>query len=187
MNIKNNKKSQISIEKIKKSISYLLKNDGYESLTITNICKNAHINRTTFYAHFDSVNDALYQICEAYIVAIYDIFMNETLPYKARVKKSIEIIKKDLDFFSYIFTNVSNLELKVIEMIENSNNNSLVHHKNLEKAKLSLAYIISGFVGIAKIYFLDISQNKTEKISVDDFADLICNVVNKNNPYFIIK
>lgn len=186
MNIKNNQKSKNSIAKIQNALYNLLSTVGHKKLTIKLVCNEAQINRTTFYAHFDSIEDALYQMCEKHIIDVFKIFLKLDLPYKLRVKESLQIIKNNYSFFEYIFTNVNNLELRVIEMVENSDlyDKSNSNYKN---TKLSLAFIISGFVGIGKTYFNDLKSNKTAKISIDDFANLIFNVINQNNPYFTIK
>jgi len=186
MNIKNNKKSKESIKKIQNSLYKLLSSLGDNKLTIKELCQDAKINRTTFYAHFDSIEDALYQICEEYIVKIYKVFLNTNVDYKTRVGQALEIIKSKFEFFVYIFLNVNNLELRVIEMIENSCLDEISDNE-FEKSRLSLVFIISGFIGIGKTYFNDLEKNKTIKISKDEFCELICNVINKNNPYFIIE
>lgn len=186
MNIKNNKKAQESKEKIQASLCMLLKEKGHQYLNIKEICQTAGVNRSTFYAHFDSIEDVFYQICEENILKVYTAFLDTSLTYKQRVKKGIEIMKDKLEFFAYIFSNVHNFEMRVIEMIENSWV-GIKAQKDYEKAKLSLAFIISGFIGIGKTYFKDYLQGKAGKISSEEFAELISNLVNENNPYLIIE
>lgn len=186
MNIKNNKKSQISKEKIQKTLYKLLKTTPFNEITITYLCKESKINRTTFYAHYDHIEDVVLNICEEHIIKMYSIFLNTNISYKERVKQSLYLIKDNLEFYSYVFTNVHNLELKVIELIEYSCFNK-APLQVYEKAKLSLAFIISGFIGIGKTYFYDLKANKTKKLSLNDFSELITNVINKDNPYFVIE
>lgn len=182
MNKKSNKRAQDSVQKIKKSTSILIRNIEHKKLTIKDICKEAKINRTTFYAHFDSVEAVLYEICEEYIIRCYKIFLDTKISYRTRIKKTVELIQEDFDFFAYIFNNVHNLELKILEMVENyyTDNDFLA---GAEAARLSLAFIISGFVGVGKIYF------KSEKymMNPEKFADILYNAINMSNPYFIIK
>lgn len=182
MNKKDNKRSQDSIQRIKKSTSLLLKEVGHEKITIKNICNNAKINRTTFYAHFDSIESVLYEICEGHIIKCYNIFLDTNTPYKARIKKVIKVIEGDLEFFAYVFKNVHNLELKILEMVENHyTDNDFVSGAGL--SKISLAFIISGFVGVGKIYF----GNNKYQISPEELANVIYHTINMSNPYFIIK
>ena len=186
MNIKNNRKSQLSKEKFQKTLFSLLKTTSFNDITISMLCKEAKLNRTTFYAHYDSIEDIILNICEQHITKMYSIFMNTSISYKERVSCCLYIIKDNLEFYSYVFTNVHNLELRVIELIEyNCFNN--VPSEIYEKAKLSLAFVISGFIGIGKTYFYDLKTNTTKKLSNEEFSELIVNVVNKNNPFFVIQ
>ena len=182
MNIKDNKKSKQSINKIKNSICKMLKSVNHNQLTIKEICLDAGINRTTFYAHFDSIESALYQICEEYITKAYKIFLNTQIPYKDRLKRSIDIIYERKDFFGYVFNNVHDLEMKIFTMVENC----FLDENYLgggEQAKLSLAFIISGFIGVGKIYF----NSKFSHMTTQQFADILCSTINFTNPYFMIK
>lgn len=178
MNIKNNKKSKDSVAKIQNSLCKLLQQVGHKAITIKNVCENAKINRTTFYAHFDSLEDALYKTCEAYIMETYEIFLNAKIEYKLRVKQSLEVVKNKLDFFAYAFTHVHNLDQKVIEMVENC---CAALSKDFSKTQLSLSFIIAGFIGICKKYFLD--KKFYTKLTIDEFTDIVCNSINLNNPY----
>ena len=75
MNIKNNKKSQQSRQKIKDALSNIIKNKEYQ-VSIKYLCEMANINRTTFYSHYDSVEDVLYDMCGTYIKKAYKVFIN---------------------------------------------------------------------------------------------------------------
>ena len=182
MNKKDNKRAQDSKQRLKRAVCNLLKEVGHEKITIKSLCKEAGVNRTTFYAHFDDIEDLLYEICEEYIVGCFKIFMNTEVSYRIRIKNAVELIRDDMEFFAYVFRNVHNLELKVLNMVEilYTDNDYLA---GAEKAKLSLAFIISGFVGVGKIYF---SSDKC-KMNPDEFADILYNAINMSNSYFIIK
>ena len=72
MNIKNNKKSQQSKQKIKDALSTLIKDKEYQ-VSVKYLCEVAKINRTTFYSHFDSVEEVLYDMCGSYIKKAYNL------------------------------------------------------------------------------------------------------------------
>ena len=42
----------------------LLNKKDYEFLTIKEICKKAGVNRSTFYLHYDDIDDLLYETIE---------------------------------------------------------------------------------------------------------------------------
>ncbi len=58
MNTFNNKRKKDSIQKIKNALLELLKTNEIEDITVTMICQEAKINRSTFYANFDNIQDA---------------------------------------------------------------------------------------------------------------------------------
>lgn len=62
MNTKNNKRYKISSEKIETTFLTLILNNNYEDITINQICQHANINRSTFYAHYDDINDLIIKI-----------------------------------------------------------------------------------------------------------------------------
>jgi len=103
MNIKNNKKAQESIKKIKTTLTTLLKDYDINDIKIKFLCETAKVNRTTFYSHFDTVEDVLYEICEEYIKQVYQIFLNVDAEYKDRLKQGLIIIKNNIEKFKYFF------------------------------------------------------------------------------------
>lgn len=62
MNIKNNQRYKISSEKIETAFLSLILNHKYEDITISQVCEQAGINRSTFYCHYDDINDLIIKI-----------------------------------------------------------------------------------------------------------------------------
>lgn len=57
MNVKNNKRRRESIERIEKVFIELLQTKEIQEITVSDICKNAELNRSTFYANFIDIYD----------------------------------------------------------------------------------------------------------------------------------
>lgn len=184
MNTKNNNKSKESIKNIQKAVCKLLQIVGHEKLTIKQICDEAKVNRTTFYAHFDTIEDVLYEICEEHIIKAYEIFLNRNIPYQQRIKQTMDVLMENAEFFAYVFEHVHNLEIKILNMVESCCDDAN-NEQNPEQAKLSLAFIISGFVGVGKIYFTN--EKYKNKMTPEQFSEILCGTINQANPYFIIK
>lgn len=55
MNTPNNKRKKASIEKIEKVFIDLLQSKDLEQITVSDICKRAGLNRTTFYANYTDI------------------------------------------------------------------------------------------------------------------------------------
>ncbi|MBQ7884556.1 MAG: TetR/AcrR family transcriptional regulator [Clostridia bacterium] len=62
MNTKNNQRYKTNNEKIETAFLSLILNNNYENITISQICERANINRSTFYAHYDDINDLIITI-----------------------------------------------------------------------------------------------------------------------------
>lgn len=57
MNVKNNKRKRDSIEKIEKAFINMLQNKEINQISVTDICKETSLNRSTFYANFIDIYD----------------------------------------------------------------------------------------------------------------------------------
>ena len=56
MNVKNNKRHQETMDNINNAFAFLLQNKRLSEITVSNICKVADINRSTFYEKYDDVS-----------------------------------------------------------------------------------------------------------------------------------
>ena len=74
MNIKNNSRYKMSSEKIETAFLSLLLNKNYEDISISDICKKACINRSTFYSHYDDINDLIIKIESTFASSMASIF-----------------------------------------------------------------------------------------------------------------
>lgn len=57
MNVKNNKRRRESIEKIEKAFVNMLQRKEINQISVTDICKETGLNRSTFYANFIDIYD----------------------------------------------------------------------------------------------------------------------------------
>ncbi len=57
MNTKNNKRHQETIDNINKAFVTLLQDKQLSEITVSDICKAADINRSTFYEKYEDVSD----------------------------------------------------------------------------------------------------------------------------------
>lgn len=66
MNTHNNKRKQNSVKKLKEAFMALAEKKDLQDITVSEICSMAKLNRTTFYANFDSLNDLIESIKNDY-------------------------------------------------------------------------------------------------------------------------
>jgi len=62
MNISGNSRFQSTAEKIEKAVFALLKRKRYDAFSVKDICIEAAINRSSFYAHYTDINDLMIKI-----------------------------------------------------------------------------------------------------------------------------
>lgn len=74
---KNESKYLKSSEKMHKALITLLDSKDFELITIKEICEAAGVNRSTFYLHYDNVNDLLQETVEAVYKNFFGRFGDE--------------------------------------------------------------------------------------------------------------
>ena len=74
MNIKNNARYKMSSEKIETAFLSLILTHKYEDISISQVCKQAKINRSTFYCHYDDINDLIIKIESKFAHSLAQIF-----------------------------------------------------------------------------------------------------------------
>ncbi|MBE6004695.1 MAG: TetR/AcrR family transcriptional regulator [Lachnospiraceae bacterium] len=62
---KNESKYFKSAEKMHTALLTLLDSKDFELISVKEICETAGVNRSTFYLHYDNVNDLLHETVEA--------------------------------------------------------------------------------------------------------------------------
>ena len=105
MNIKNNKRRRDSIVRIQNAfISFLMTKDLHE-ITVSDICKDANINRSTFYANFSDI----YELSEKIIENLHDdlilLYHDEIIKseYKSNYLKLFNHIKDNQSLYKVYF------------------------------------------------------------------------------------
>lgn len=144
MNIKNNSRYKASSEKIETAFLTLILNHKYEDITISKVCKQADINRSTFYCHYDDINDLIIKIESKFAKVMANIFdYGERQTNKAFVEMFTFI--RDNKYFYKAFLNIPYATLAEtttkIDILKNIGENSNIDKSN----KMGLFYRASFF------------------------------------------
>lgn len=116
MNISNNIRFQSTEEKIEKAFIRLLKRKSYDNIFVKDICLEAGINRSSFYAHYLDINDLMMKyedkiskqitkiLNENYFddkifIHFFEFIKNNSDFYKAYIKSSQTVPFKQRDIF----------------------------------------------------------------------------------------
>ena len=96
------------MEKLKISFLNLIKT-GEESITITDLCKHANVNRSTFYAHFNDINE-MYNYMENHLIQNEGFDLNIHNIDANYLEKVLNFIKKHKNFYK-IYLNLPHTDL----------------------------------------------------------------------------
>ena len=144
MNAKNNSRYKISSDKIETAFLTLLLNHKYEDITISQICKQANINRSTFYCHYSDINDLIIKIENKFAKSMATIFCyGERRTHEAFVEM-FEFVHKN-KFFYKAFLNIPYITLAEtntkIDVLKNIGENVNIDKTN----KMGIFYRASFF------------------------------------------
>lgn len=169
---------------IKSGFVKTLKEKGMEHLTVRDITKQSHINRSTFYLHYSDKYDLLEKLFSEYTIEVREIFDEPILYddnyYKVlyqRILKALQYVYADQEFY-YALITYGNERLfveKTRKFMYKVISRSMEGFKDEEDHPLSVPkeYWIERVMGsVLSIVLLWIKNNYTEK--PDDVATLIC-------------
>ncbi|MGM9971228.1 MAG: TetR/AcrR family transcriptional regulator [Anaeroplasmataceae bacterium] len=129
MNKKNNKRYKQNSQKIEDTFLALIQNNSYENITISQICQEACVNRSTFYAHYDDINDLIIKIESKFALSMSLIFDHGMRQEHQAFIEMFSFIEKNKAFYK-AFLNISqvtfaekNIQKNILSNIKNSSNN----------------------------------------------------------------
>lgn len=145
MNIKNNSRYKMSSEKIETAFLTLILHRNYEDITISQICEQANINRSTFYVHYDDINDLIIKIESKFAKSTASIFhFGERRTHEAFVEM-FNFIKENKYFYKAF------LNIPYATLAETSTKIDVLKHigenSNIDKSKTMGIYYRASFFG----------------------------------------
>ena len=94
----------------------ILEKKEFEFITVKEICEKAGVNRTTFYLHYESMEDLLIETIEMITKRFYDTFNNETLDINNLNKDELFLIN---DKYLIPYLNFIKENKKIYKLIHN--------------------------------------------------------------------
>lgn len=85
----------------------LLEKKDYEFITVTEVCKKAGVNRSTFYLHYESMDDLLYETLDMINKNFHQTFDNKMLDIDKMNKNELYLITDEylIPYLNYIKEN----------------------------------------------------------------------------------
>lgn len=184
---KDNKRVAMTKKMLKNSIIELLENKSIQNITVTEICSNAEVNRSTFYTYYSSPYDLMASIKKDIIADTYALTEGfQNLPSKKRLEvlltKHLEYLTAHIKEFMAFSSDVGedfSLPAETMEIILTPYlDAAFKNEQNEEQKKYIKTFCIFGTIGIVKrcinynemISGKDLSRNIIELI--DDIAKI---------------
>lgn len=185
-----NSKYFLTAQCMDEALLALLDEKDFEYITVKELCEKAGVNRSTFYLHYDSMDDLLNEANEYIMQLVYSYYPDKTLS-KSDV---LNLPKEKLNFFSpeYLvpfFRFIKDHRRLFLTILEH--NKTLKGEKNLESLfsayfniiyqRFSLSekegnyisiFLIDGTLGIAELWLRNDCRDSEEELAnlISSFA-----------------
>ncbi len=171
--MKENKRIAITKLLLKNSLIELMSKKEIDKISVSELCSNAGVNRTTFYNHYYRPNDVLNEIEENVINDLQKILNGENLNNSERqLSKKVELVcdylLKNKEISKLIFesnSTYSNFSKKLLKIPESSTLYYNYANMNLdENAKeLITSFMQNGMYSLIKLWLTsDMKKTPTE-------------------------
>ena len=152
----------IKTEKIIEKSFFDLKKEGDKNIKVSTLCKKAIINKSTFYDHYENIDELRRSLCKK---AVYSILDNCKY-IKCLFSDTKNFVKSIIDEFEKNMANLWLLfegdESFVIKIIEEYLFNVYLKEKNPNDTKLKIVFVIGGS---ARLLIRKRSENITNIIT----------------------
>ena len=141
-------------EQILQGTLRLLQHEKMEELTVTEICNEANVSRSTFYLHYLEQKDIVDQIYNDGAVTLTNIldnfdFSSNTLDAEKLIEDIFEIVEMYKDYFAVLLTTGyhSDFRRRLKKILEDKIlNDNAYRFRNLQEFSYYVDFIISGLV-----------------------------------------
>ena len=185
---KNDVRYQTTHATIRNAYKKLLSQKDYLSISVTEICKLAHINRGTFYIHYkDSssvMNEFEEEIYHQMIQFIDEAIFTKDIQFKLPYTFADYIQTDNGLFFSKVLNGVygsGKLYLRVCDYITSMTMQSFSNSKNLTQRELELlsAFLSNASIGILREWYKSNYQNiENDILFTNQLYDSILKIYN---------
>ncbi len=155
MNTSGNIRSQKTKEKIFNALTYLLKHKNFSEIYVKDICHIACINRSSFYEHFQDINDLMMKMETEISKGISNIFSNPPQYNRDNFVKMFQFVKDNKEFYTAYLRNNEGSFMGQSDFTNHVklNNNSEFKYKYKENEMLyHMAFFAAGLNAMCKVW-----------------------------------
>ncbi|MGN0801787.1 MAG: TetR/AcrR family transcriptional regulator [Candidatus Faecivicinus sp.] len=183
MKKKENQRIALTKRLLRESLLRLMSDKGIQSITVTELCEDAGINRSTFYNHFGSPADVLTDIEEGVFADLEYIWENnsggKSIPVNKRVEALCLYLQEHRALAKLLFRN-SDTNSGFAAKIINASNVRLAYEQDLsyiqsqDKLQLAITFLTNGIYYAIRQWLLD-----DIPIAPKEMGELACLLVTK--------
>jgi len=172
---------------IKESLINLLEEKDISQITIKEICENADVNRSTFYAHYTDQYDLLRKIEDEFLANIRDYLSELEQKNKDEVnpvllaEKIFEYIKENAKLCKLLLSERGglNFQKRVVMLVYDTIINELMDNSKITKedAEYVYSFTITGCVGIVQKWLND-DMKKSARFMAEMVIKLTLGLIN---------
>ena len=151
MNIKDNKRKKDSNERIQKAFIELIQTKEINEITVSNICKLANLNRSTFYSNYLDIYDLANKIKTTLFQNVLDLYKKETQEktHSYDFLKLLKHIKENQLFYkTYFKLDFDNFDPLLEQMIDY--NEFKKYYGNTKHINYHVTFFKYGFNAVIK-------------------------------------
>lgn len=158
------KREEKTLRKVYQSFACLLKEKGYENISVNDLIKKAEISRSTFYAHFKSTKDVLSSFCDS----IFDHVFSLKLEKEAGHDFSESRLLSPTRYLTHIFYHFYE-DRDLISSISNSEGSYVF----LNELKRRSSPFMNDLIEEGYIKYDDIPSSMVLTVTTESFAALL--------------
>lgn len=152
-------------EKLKNALIFLLENSELENITVSRLCNQAGVNRSTFYVHYSNISECFEEITDAVIKEMRASLYNEPI----RNQNSFLLVYfRTARKYQTIFRTIhkAGIHDSMIHKMVNINNEIL--HNQLyipfNNENLEYSFVFSGFYGMVETWLRNGCKESDEEL-----------------------
>lgn len=174
MNKKLDRRKKYTRMVLKDSLMTLLKTKQLSSITVKEICEEADVNRSTFYAHYQDSFDLMEQIEEEIIIDL-NTYLNQ-YNYFAKEEESLQMTEKLLEYVASKYDtcqtllnekNEPSFEHRIMEVAQEFLIKNWTDHHGIDSdvSEYAGAFLIGGGINVMKRWLANNMDQSPKQIA----------------------
>lgn len=165
---------------LREALCDLMKQKHFKNITVSDIVRQADINRGTFYAYYQDVYDLREKVEDDMITSLKDIITtsmsdSNSKTMRTSIQKAVEYLEGNHEL-AYVLLKDGNLERKMIILLADCCQTILPANYNKKPDEWTICFVATGCMGIMRRLMMN--EQKADKNKIIDIIDnLLCQIL----------